>query len=533
MHRSTCPSARSRRPLALAGGLALALLVSACGSTVAGQAQGQSAVQGASGGELGVPTGESQDGGTSVLGTGDGTLDSGPGTGDRFAPGSATSNSSTGGSAGGSSAGGGTAGSTAGAGSGTATRSSGAGGPVRLGKGVTATTVKIGMIYSPNLNDAQESTGQDNLKTGDAKAQQKALVDEINRTGGLAGRKVVLDAYPISATTPDAEQAFNAACEHFVQDAKVFAVMTAGPESFGVCLEKGGVLHIGSDLTAATSQSTALRPHGLRPAGITMEDSARLLVQGLAEQAYFKDSVVGVITFDSKPHKDAVDKVMLPALKRIGHPAKERAYIQAPKGLSDYGSMSSSISAAVLQFRSANVTHVIIFDQQGRITTFFTPAAENQGYRPRYGFTSQAGFQVGLKGGGVSREQAEDAAGIGWLPAFDVPVDRSKLSPGAKRCDDFFNRKGMPATGENAMVIQQFQCQDTWLLDNVMDRLTSAVTREAFISLAEATGSFLTAANIGIGFDARNHDGVRLIRNVGWDEPCGCFRYVGGDRKVR
>lgn len=527
MHRTTCPPSRSRRPVALVAGLALALLVSACGSTVSEQVQGQPAVQG--GAELGAPSGAGQDVGAPGP-VGGGTLDSGQGAGSALAPGSSAGGGAEGGVAGGSSAGGGDA--TA-AGSDSATGPSRAGGPVRLGKGVTATTVKIGMIYSPNLNDAQESTGQENLKTGDAKAQQKALVDQINRTGGLAGRKVVLDAYPISATTPDAEQAFNAACEHFVQDAKVFAVMTAGPESFGVCLEKGGVLHLGSDLTAATSQSTALRPHGLRPAGITMEDSARMLVEGLAQQGYFKDSVVGVITFDSKPHKDAVDKVMIPALERIGHPAKERAYVQSPRGLKDYGSMSSSISAAVLQFRSANVTHVIIFDQQGRITTFFTPAAENQGYNPRYGFTSQAGFQVGLTGGGVSRKQATNAAGIGWLPVFDVPVDRKKLSPGARRCADFFTAKGMPATGENAMVIQQFQCQDAWLLDTVMDRLTSAVTREAFIQLAETTDSFLTAANHGIGFDARNHDGVRLVRNVGWDEPCGCFRYVGGDRKVR
>lgn len=524
MHRTVVPPSTPRRSLLRATGLALALLVPACGSTVAGQVpQGAAGAAGQSGGELGLPPGGAgSEGATSPDGAGS--------TGATTSGGVVVPGSSTGG--GGTSAGGaptaGGSGSTGGA-----PGTGGGGGPLRLGKGVTATTVKIGMVYSPNLNDAQESTGQEHLKTGDARAQQQALVDEINRTGGLGGRKVVLDAYPISATTPDAEQAFNAACAHFVQDAKVFAVMTAGPESFGVCLEKGGVLHIGSDLTAATSQRTALQPHGLRPAGITMDDSARLLVEGLAQQSYFKDSVVGVITFDSKPHKDAVDKVMVPALQRIGHPAKERAYVAAPRGLSDYGSMSSSISSAVLQFRSAGVTHVIIFDQQGRITTFFTPAAESQGYNPRYGFTSQAGFQVGLKSGGVSREQAKDAAGIGWLPVFDVPVDRKRLSPGARRCAEFFDSKGLPATGENAMVIQQFQCQDTWLLDNVMDRLTSAVTREAFISLAEATGSFLTAANIGIGFDARNHDGVRLIRNVGWDEPCGCFRYVGGDRKVR
>ncbi len=496
-----------------------ALLVTACGSTVEQQALEQAGAgpgAGAATDGLGMPGPQEP-----------GAID--PVTGEVVgAPGEAQSGGGT------------TTGSPAGAttsGSGPAAPAGGPGGaasgPVRLGPGVTDSTVRIGMIYSSNLNDAQKATGRDDLGTGDPKAQQQALVDEINRTGGFAGRKVVLEAYSISATTSDAEQAFNAACEHFVQDAKVFAVITAGPESFGVCLEKGGVLHVGSDLTAATDKSTALQPHGLRPAGITMEDSARLLVEGLDQQGYFSDSVVGVITFDSKPHMEAVQKVMLPALERIGHKAADAFYVQSPKGVSDYGSMSSSISSAVLRFRTNDVTHVIIFDQQGRITTFFTPAAESQEYRPRYGFTSQAGFQVGLNGGGVAPEQAKDAAGIGWLPAFDVPVDRSKLSPGAKRCDEFFSRKGMPAAGENAMLIQQFQCQDAWLLDSVMDRLTADVTREAFVRVAETAGPLLPAAGLGMGFDARHHDGVTVVRNVGWDGACGCFRYVGGDRRVR
>jgi hypothetical protein len=414
--------------------------------------------------------------------------------------------------------------------SGTTTTTTADGKRVRLGPGVTATTVRLGMIYSPNLNDAQRATGNENLQTGDPLEQEKALIEEINRTGGFAGRKVVLDAYAISATTPDAEQAFNGACQHFTQDSKVFAVVTAGPESFSACLEKGGVLHVGSDLTAATSASTKLLPHALRPAGITMDDAARLVVSGLDQQGYFKDSVVGVITFDGTPYKNAVERVMKPALARIGHPSRKEFYVATPRGVSDYGSMSSSISSAVLQFRSAGVTHVIIFDQQGRITTFFIPAAQSQDYRPRYGFTSQAGFQVGVTSGSIPPEQARGAAGIGWLPAFDVPLARTAMTPGGRRCVDFFSKKGMPPSGENATVIAQFQCQDAWLLDTVMDRLTADVTRDAFVAIAETMGAVVSAANRSISFDRSRHDGVRVVRNVGWTESCGCFRYVGGDR---
>jgi hypothetical protein len=509
---------RARPPGALTRVLAVAVaaLVAACGSTVAGQATsvnsgGGGTTDGLSGTPGAAAAATNADGGPITL-SGPGGRTTSSGAAASIASGGVTQASQSG--------------------AGTATVGSD-GRRVLLGKGVTATTVKIGMAYSPDVNDAQRATGQSNLQTGDARAQEQALIDEINRTGGLGGRRIVLDAYAISATTPDVEQAFNAACQHFVDDAKDFAVITAGPESFGACLEKGGVLQIGSDLTSATAATTRLQPHGLRPAGITMDDAARLLVEGLNEQGYFKNSVIGVITFDAPPYKRTIDGVMLPALKRIGHPAKDTFFVQTPNSVSDYGAMSSSIGSAVLKFRSDGITHVVIFDQQGRITSFFTPQAESQQYRPRYGFTSQAGFQVGLTGGGVPPAQAKDAAGIGWLPAFDVPVDMKKLSAGAKRCSDFFGSKGMPANGANAMVIQQFQCQDAWLLDTVMDQLTSNVTRDAFVGLVDAGSPLETAANIGIGFDRLHHDGVEVVRNVGWNGECGCFRYVGGDRRLR
>ena len=406
-------------------------------------------------------------------------------------------------------------------------------GVVRVGPGVSAKEVRVGMIYSSDLNEAQKAAGSENLGTGDPLAQQKALIEEINRGGGVAGRKIVLDAYNISATSSNVEQAYNSACEHFVRDSKVFAVLTAGPASFGTCLEKGGVLHVASDLTASTRATTSAQPHGYRPAGIAMEDSAEQLVAGLNGMGWFKGAVVGIITFDDPVYQDTVKKVMMPALARVGHPSQEEFYATTPKSLSDYGAMSSSISSAVLRFRQAGVTHLIVFDQQGRITTFFVPAAENQGYRPKYGFTSQAGFQVGVSSGSIPKEQARGAAGIGWLPAFDVPLTGTPMSPGAKRCKDFFSAKKMPPTNENSTVIQQFQCQDAWLLDTVMDRMTGDVTREAFRALLDTGAPQLTAANHAIGFDPRNHDGVRAVRDVAWEESCGCFRYRGGNRALR
>jgi hypothetical protein len=196
--------------------------------------------------------------------------------------------------------------------------------------------------------------------------------------------------------------------------------------------------------------------------------------------------------------------------------------------------MTSSISSAVLRFRTYGITHVVMFDQQGRIATYFIPQAESQQYKPRYGFTSQAGFQVGVTSGGIPKDQAAGAAGIGWLPVFDVPMDPKTFSPGAKRCAAFFASKGMPASGENATVIQQFQCQDAWLLKAVMDQLSTDVTSDAFISVVDGGSGYLAAANLGqLGFAPRHHDGATVVRDVAWNAACSCFRYVGRDHVVR
>lgn len=406
---------------------------------------------------------------------------------------------------------------------------------VTVGPGITATTVKIGVPYLSNAGAADEATGSEGIDPGDTRHEFEALWDDVNKHGGLGGRKAVLDFYEIPATTPDAEQAANAACEHFTKDEHDFAVINPGPQSYRTCLEKNGVFHIASDLTVSSEADVTKLPHNIQPAGITMEDSARTLVQGLNAMGYFNNAKVGILSFDDPAFVHAVNTVMKPAMQAIGHPAADTVLVHSPNSVAEYGTMSQDCTNAAVRFRTEGITHVILFDANGRLATFFPTAARAQHAHFNYGITSQSGMQVGLDSGNVDPDQVVGSMGVGWLPLFDVAHKYQPKNPLAKKCLDFFARKGFPADNSNAAVIQEFMCQDAWTMQRIMGALTNVITRDTALQAAEALGNTVpNVANYSTRLDARHHDGVGSVQLYYYDDKgCRCYRpHAGTPPKV-
>src|SRR5206468_2460344 len=59
------------------------------------------------------------------------------------------------------------------------------------GPGVTPTTVSIGVAYFENANAANAAIGGKGVKLSDPTPTAKAIVADINKHGGIAGRKVL------------------------------------------------------------------------------------------------------------------------------------------------------------------------------------------------------------------------------------------------------------------------------------------------------------------------------------------------------
>jgi hypothetical protein len=104
--------------------------------------------------------------------------------------------------------------------SGTTGASGASGANTASAKGVTADTIKLGLSY-PDLA-ALAKTGLIKVDNGDYQKIGQVLVDDINKNGGVNGRKIELSFAPYSVLQATAQ---TAACVKLTEDEKVFMIL--------------------------------------------------------------------------------------------------------------------------------------------------------------------------------------------------------------------------------------------------------------------------------------------------------------------
>ncbi len=516
--------------------LALVLaLATACGSTVAtsGASGGGAAVTqqgGAAGNGLGdagsspVAAGLAGAGGAAVQGGGTG------GTGTALGP------------AGGTGPGGYPAG------SGTGSTVGGSSSAQLSGPGVTAKEVYVGLIYDENAGAVNEAAGIGSITSGDSKANANAIINDINKHGGVGGRKLV----PVwarfdstSANTIDSQYA--AICQQFTHDnPRVFAVVGAGTASYKTCLTKAGVSILSADLPQSGAADFARYPGFVEQGYPNIDRLARYHVQPLVEQKYFTpwDTVngkpaaagavkVGVLTYDDTTFASAVDRYLVPALKKLGYDP-DVAKISDVNTASDYGAQSAAVKSAQLRFASEGVTHVISFEANGGLSLFFLTNARSQHYYPRYGINSASGFQALLDTGALDKAQMEGAIGYGWIPGLDVSESykgggRAYNNANAKYCLKVMNDAGITFDSSNAEAVAFGQCASLYLLKVALDKTPAQITLGTFMGAVQSLGaSYQAAGSLGQTFAQGRRDPSDRAYHWRFFDDCGCFHYEGG-----
>ena len=520
--------------------LALAL-TTACGSTVATQPDTASGAAG--GGLVSDPSlgGPPVDGGGTGLGPGTGS--GGPGA---FAPGGTTA-AGSGGSGGVTSSTGG------GAGVGTAQGPAAGGAPATTGAtgpGVTATTINIGLSYSVNSQAAASALGASGAGAGggDGKRIWDIAVKDINDGGGVLGRKLVPVYHEFDATSgePQASQE-QAACEDWTRDHKVFWVSYAGGDTITPCLHKAGVAHSNSALTDASTAFYRKFPYYVEAGTLQIDRVAAALPERLRAQGYFGawDTVrgvaggasavkVGIVSFDDPASTFAVDRLLVPAVKRLVAGEPEVFKVAYPRSTADNATAISAIQSATLRFRDRGVTHVLPFETAGAgVGTFFAQGAEQQKYYPRYGLTSGNGTQLLVDQGLWPKTQLNGALGIGWLPLVDVrnadnPDDGPDSNDARRSCVAVMTKNGVDAS--SAIVKRQVveACNTVRLLKAALEAGGTGVSRDAFLAGVHRLGrSFVSGTTFATFYDPAHHDGVSQVRPVGYTAACECIRYTG------
>jgi hypothetical protein len=512
---------RTRHRLAVA---VIALVTAACGTTVPLDQQGvaPSAPQ-ALGTDAAMPN---------AAAGGDGLGTTGAGTGGA-APGAPAGTAGAAGApaAGGAAGGGqttGTAGATGGQQSSAVSRGGGAGG---TGPGVDADSIHVGMYYSNDGDQANESTGFES-NTADARQVYNAIIKDINRRGGVLGRRLKPVYFRVSAVTSQtlSEQA-QAGCAHWHEDNEVFGVLGFPHPVVLECTQKVGGVSVGGVLGTFLTDTFRQYPEFIEPGGMDVETQAAVTINGLARQGYFSGGAptgtkVGILTFDHEGFRRAVEGTAIPALARHGIPEPEVQYISPPQRIQEVGNSSSEVQSAVLRFKSQNVTHVVILEGAagiaggGHLMMLFTNSAEAQAYRPRYGLNSGSGLN------GVSPQtpegQLDKARAVGWVDPWDMP-DRERMSnPAVERCRRIMKRAGLPSSGV-PFADTQVKCEHVFFFAAAMES-GGVPHRDGFIAGAHGLGTGHTSTvALATRFAPDQHDGVAAVRDAKYVPACRCF----------
>ena len=525
MSRVTTRATRTGPVLLLA-----AALLSGCGSTVATTAAGS---------------------GTDTLGSGPVTglapTGSGPVAADVTGSGAATTGGAEGPAAGSSSR---TAAGPTGAEVTTTAAVPQTGSPNRSGPGVTDTTIYIGDVQATNTN-AVDVPG---ITRGDPDSQVRAVLDDVNSHGGIAGRKVqVVWAQFDSSSAQTADQQWAAICQKFTRDQpRVFAVLGVGTESYRECIRKAGVVMLSDDLPYAGAAHFARNPTLIELGSPNLDRIAKAEVPALLAQGYFNawDSTqgapgaagrakVGVLTYDDREYAGAVDRYLIPALKQAGYdPGSNVARVGSVNKASDYSDQAAAVQSAQLRFASSGVTHVISFEGNGGLSLFFMNNAESQHYRPRYGVNTTSALQVLLDGGLVQPAQARGAVGIGWAPGFDLSAERNPddgpySSASRRHCLAVYRAHGVTFSDPNAQGVALGYCNKLYLLRQALNTTPRLINATTFVSAVDSVGSsFSAAGGLGSFLGPGRHDSAAKYYYWRWFDDCGCLHYDGPRRDL-
>ena len=226
-----------------------------------------------------------------------------------------------------------------------------------------------------------------------------AIIDWLNAKGGLAGRRVepVIEFVPAYGSVAGNAQEHERLCVEFTEDHDVFMVISAVYSTVFAanCYAKHETPLMHTSSLYREADYERLEPWLLPDQNPTLSSIARLLPRALAEQGFFSDPShrLGVVSWNFELMMDTANNILVPELERWG--ANVEAVEFPVKDQDQQG--DANTYATALDFRRLGIDRVVLWDHGGG-TRAFIAAAETQGYRPRYGFSSLNGGEARLHG---------------------------------------------------------------------------------------------------------------------------------------
>jgi ABC-type branched-subunit amino acid transport system substrate-binding protein len=235
--------------------------------------------------------------------------------------------------------------------------------------GVTADTIKVGFSYI-DLETLAKS-GIIKISHGPYEPIIKALVDDVNATGGINGRKLQLF---LAKYSPIGNTDQLAACAKLTEDDKVFVVLNGLLNVNNLCIvQQHATALIGGSTTALTPANLAKARAPWASSSATSERSIDALVKAMEKNGDLAGHTIGVYAAQAA-NKPLIDSAVK-ALTDAGFPPAETALNDAPDN--DTQAATAQDKTIAQRFMNKNIDTVIDVGQ-------FIPAADFDavGYHP-------------------------------------------------------------------------------------------------------------------------------------------------------
>jgi hypothetical protein len=187
------------------------------------------------------------------------------------------------------------------------------------------------------------------------------------------------------------------------------------------------------------------------------------------------------------------------------------------------------MSAAVLKFSSAGVTHLLSIPPLGAALLVFMQSAEQQHYRPRYAVSSY-GAPTFLAANAPPAQLA-GALGIGWSAGLDVnSAQDPRSSPSQAQCLRDLKSSGQGFSGDGrrfALFIAYGVCDGLNMLQQAARKSNGLGAPSISVGLASLGTSFSPAMVVGNALSNANHAVAGGYRRLSFQDSCACFVYSG------
>jgi hypothetical protein len=404
------------------------------------------------------------------------------------------------------------------------------------GRGYDARNVYIGIPTQKDANSGAAALGLVGLDFGDQEGQARAVIAAVNKDGGVLGRRVVPVFHDIASADvqSDPQHAAQAACTALTEDRQVAGVvnLVAGidvPTFYGCLKQHDTPVVSGGLLPTDTAFQRQFAPYFYSLFAPSYDDVMGVLLDRLKARDYFTgwDTTGG--RAGAVPVRLGLIYAQQGPENRIGKRLKtelvRRGYTVAADWAYDSSTTASStrdVAAAVLPFRSANVTHVVALDS---LVVYFELAAQQQQYRPRYAYTSYSAAGVLLQANAAGQQPG--SLGVGWAPTTDTDSAHDPgVLPGETACRKAMREGGQDVSARSTELVAMELCDGINMLvlgARSGGGFDAAALRAGLSSIGQA---FRPALSFGSALGPGSAYLPGGARDFGWSASCSCFVYL-------